>query len=116
MAAALARGWGEPVLVRDPDAERASTLASDTGGEALPSSAEVARQADLVVLCHKPAQLAEVAAEIDGAAAAVASILWGVRTAALQDAYPGTPVYRFIPNIPVAVSYTHLTLPTTPYV
>ncbi len=103
MAAALARGWGEPLLVRDPDAERAAALADAVGGEVLDSSAELARAADLVVLCHKPAQLADVAAEVGGSAKAVASILWGVRTAALEEAYPGAPVYRFIPNIPVEV-------------
>lgn len=103
MAVALARGWGEPVLVRDPDADRASALADAVGGEVLASSADLARRADLVVLCHKPAQLAEVAAEVGDPPAAVASILWGVRTGDLEAAYPSTPVYRFIPNIPVEV-------------
>lgn len=103
MAAALAAGWREPLLVADPDAARASALAAQCGGEALASNAEVAGRADLVVLCHKPAQLDEVAAEIAGAAGAVASILWGVRTGDLERAYPGAAVYRFIPNIPVEV-------------
>ena len=103
MAAALAEGWGEPLLVADPDAARASALAAQCRGEALASNAEVAGRADLVVLCHKPAQLDEVAGEIAGAAGVVASILWGVRTGDLERAYPGAAVYRFIPNIPVAV-------------
>ena len=36
----------------------------EVGGEALGSNAEVAERADLVVLCHKPAQLGEVAREL----------------------------------------------------
>ena len=62
MARALARGWQRPVMCSDPIAGRAQALAEEVGGEALPDNAEVARRADLVVLCHKPAQLREVAA------------------------------------------------------
>lgn len=100
MASALARGWGEPVLVADVAPGRAEALADEVGGTALGSGAEVAERADVVVLCHKPAQLEEVAAEAGGAAA-VASILAGVRIAALEAAYPQAAVYRFLPNIPV---------------
>jgi pyrroline-5-carboxylate reductase len=101
MATALARGLGEPVLVSDLDPERARALAAATGGEALASNAEVAERADAVVLCHKPKQLEEVAAELGGAARAVVSILAATTTARLDEAYPGVPVYRFIPNMPV---------------
>src|SRR3954452_10403929 len=103
MASALARGIGEPVLVHDPRSDRARALAEELGGEALGSNAEVAERADLVVLCHKPAQLGEVAQEIGGNAKAIASILAATRTEQLEDAYPGAPVYRFIPNIPAEV-------------
>lgn len=103
MAGALARGFGEPALVSDPDGPRARALAEEVRGEALPSNADVARRADLVILCHKPAQLGEVAAQLGGTAQAIASILWGVSVAELEDAYPGVPVYRFMPNIPVQV-------------
>ena len=102
MASALARGWSQPVLVADAVPERAQALAAEVGGTALRSGAEVADQADLVVLCHKPPQLAEVAAEA-GTAAVVASVLAGVRIADLEAAYPNAAVYRFIPNIPVEV-------------
>jgi pyrroline-5-carboxylate reductase len=102
MASALARGWGEPVLVADVVPERAQALADEIGGTAVASAREVAQQAELVVLCHKPPQLAEVAAEA-GTASAVASILAGVRLADLEAAYPQAAVYRFIPNIPVEV-------------
>ncbi len=103
MATALVRGLREPVLVADVDSARAERLAGEVGGEALSSNAEVAEAADLVVLCHKPAQLAEVAEEIAGRAGVVVSILAATRVAQLEEAYPGVPVYRFIPNIPAEV-------------
>jgi pyrroline-5-carboxylate reductase len=103
MARALARGWGRPVLCADPLAQRAQELAQETGGEALASNAEVARRADLVVLCHKPAQLRAVAAEVAPHAPAVASILAAVPLSELRAAYSGRPVYRFIPSLPVEV-------------
>src|SRR5664279_1271577 len=103
MARALARGWGRPLLCADPLAQRARALAEEVGGEALSDNAEVARRADLVVLCHKPAQLQDVAREVAPHAKAVASILAATPLQALRDAYPGRPVYRFIPSLPVEV-------------
>lgn len=102
MASALARGIGEPVLVHDKVGDKADALAAATGGEALGSAGEVAERADAVVLCHKPAQLAEVAAGAQ-AAKVVVSILGGVPVADVQAAYPGATVHRFLPNIPVEV-------------
>jgi pyrroline-5-carboxylate reductase len=103
MASALARGLGEPALVYDVDHERAQSLADEIGGTVARSNAELAAEAELVILCHKPAQLAEVAAEAAGGARAVASIVAATPVADLEEAYPGVPVYRFIPNIPVEV-------------
>jgi pyrroline-5-carboxylate reductase len=103
MARALARGWRRPVLCSDPVAERARGLAEEVGGEALASNAEVARRSDLVVLCHKPAQLREVADELAPEATAVASILASIPLKALRMCYPERPVYRFIPSLPVEV-------------
>ncbi len=103
MARALARGWGRPVLCSDPLAERAQALAAEVGGEALATNAEVAQRADLVVLCHKPAQLDDVAREVAPHARAIASILAATPLAALHGAYPDRPVYRFIPSLPVEV-------------
>jgi pyrroline-5-carboxylate reductase len=103
MARALARGWGLPLLCADPLAERARDLVAEMGGEALASNAEVAERADLLVLCHKPAQLVAVAEEIAPHARAIASILAATPLAALREAYPGKPVYRFIPSLPVEV-------------
>jgi pyrroline-5-carboxylate reductase len=98
MASALARGWQEPVVVADIDADRATALAAEVDGSVAASNAELAEQVDVVVLCHKPPQLEDVAAEIREHAGAVVSVLGGVRVAAVEAAYPGKPVYRFMPN------------------
>jgi pyrroline-5-carboxylate reductase len=103
MASALARGIGEPALVADIDSGKAQALASELSGEAVGSNAELAERADAVVLCHKPNQLDEVAEEVAGRADAVVSILAAVTTGQLGRAYPDTPVYRFIPNLPAEV-------------
>ena len=103
MAAALARGWGEPVLVHDPDEGRAAELAADVSGESVASNADVAERADAVVLCHKPAQLAAVAADMRGRAKAVVSILGGTALSEVEGAYPDTPAYRLMPNVAAEV-------------
>ena len=103
MASALARGWGEPVLCTDSGSGRAAALAAELGGEALASNRELAERADLVILAHKPAQLAAVAEEIAGAAKAIVSILGGVSPADLRAAYPDTPVLWLEPNTPSEV-------------
>src|SRR5690242_375385 len=99
MAGALARGLGQPVAVFDVDRERAEALAEAVGGEALESNVAVADASDAIVLCHKPAQLESVAAEIGDRAPAVISILGGTPVAAVEAAYPDRPVYRFMPSI-----------------
>ncbi len=98
MAGALARGWAEPAVVADVDGDRAAALAESVGGSVAGSNAELAEQVDVVILCHKPAQLEEVAAEIRDHADAIVSILGGVPVAAVEAAYPDKPVYRFMPN------------------
>jgi pyrroline-5-carboxylate reductase len=102
MARALARGWGEPVLASDSGSGRAAALAQELGGRAA-SNVEVARESDLVVLCHKPHQLDLVAGELAGEVTAVVSVLGGTSVGQLQKAYPGVPVFRMEPNTPVEV-------------
>lgn len=97
MASALARGIGEPALVCDAVPAKAEALASAIGGEPLASNAELAERADVVVLAHKPGQLEQVAAEIDPKA--VVSVLGGTRVGQIEEAYPGRPVYRLLPNV-----------------
>jgi pyrroline-5-carboxylate reductase len=101
MARGLARGWGRPILCTDVIADRAQALVDEVGGEVAGSNAALAQKADLVVLCHKPAQLAGVAAEVAPHAKAVASILGAVPLADVKAAYPDRPVYRFLPSTPV---------------
>jgi pyrroline-5-carboxylate reductase len=102
MARAMARGWGDPVLCSDSGSGRAQALADELGGRAA-SNAEVAAEADLVVLCHKPYQLGLVAREIADQAKAVVSVLGGVRSESLRSAYQGAQVFRMVPNTPVEV-------------
>jgi pyrroline-5-carboxylate reductase len=103
MARALARGWGDPVLCTDSGSGRAQQLADELGGEALASNRELAERADLVILAHKPAQLAEVAWEAAEAANAVVSLLARTSQADVRSAYPGVPVFRIEPNTAVQI-------------
>src|SRR5881396_681448 len=96
MASALARGIGEPVLATDPVAGKAEALVEAVGGEALETAAYVADAADAVVLAHKPAQLDDVADQIRDRAKVVVSILGGVPTTRIEEAYPGAEVHRFL--------------------
>jgi pyrroline-5-carboxylate reductase len=103
MARALALGWGDPVLCTDSGSGRARELAGLVGGQAVGSNRELAERADVVVLAHKPAQLAAVAAEVAGAPRVVVSILARTTQAEVRAAYPETPVFRIEPNTPVEV-------------
>jgi pyrroline-5-carboxylate reductase len=103
MAGALARGWGRPVLCTDAGSGRATDLAVQTGGRRVAGNAELAREAAFVVLCHPPPQLEAVAAEVDGRARAVVSILSGVTLRRLRSAYRSSPLLRFAVNLPVEV-------------
>jgi pyrroline-5-carboxylate reductase len=103
MATALARGLGEPALAFDVQEERAVALAEAVRGEAVDSAHELAERADVVVLAHKPAHLEDAAEGVAGTAKAIASIVAATPLSRLEAVYPDTPVYRFIPNIPVEV-------------
>jgi pyrroline-5-carboxylate reductase len=103
MARALARGWGDPVLCTDSGSGRAAALAAELGGEAVTSNRELAERADIVILAHKPAQLAPVAAEVGDAARIVVSLLARTTQADVRAAYPGATVFRIEPNTPVAL-------------
>lgn len=103
MASALARGLGGPVVCSDVDASRARALASELGGKAVATNAEVIAASELVILCHKPAQLGSVAAELDASGKTVVSLLGGVALADVRAAYPGARVYRIMPNTAVEI-------------
>ena len=101
MASALARGWGDPVLVTDSGSGRATALAAEVGGVALSSYAVLAQRADLVFLAMKPAGLPAVAQEIAPHARAVVSLLARTSLEQLRAALSGVPVWRVEPNTPV---------------
>ena len=106
MAFALARGWGDPLLCTDAVPGKAEALAEELGGEVAASNAELARAADVVFLCHKPDQLASVAAQVEGneEGTVVVSILAGVALDALRQAYPRAEgVVRLMPNVAVEI-------------
>ena len=105
MARAIARGWGDPVLVSDSGSGRAQQLAQELGGEAVASNRELAEKADLVVLCHKPYQLSGVAGEIRDVVKAVASVLGATSVGDLVAKFPEVPVFRLMPNTPVEVRH-----------
>ena len=103
MTRALARGWGEPVLCTDSGSGRAAELVAELGGEAVTSNRELALRTELVILAHKPAQLAPVAAELRDVARVVVSLLARTSQADVRAAYPGAAVFRVEPNLPVEV-------------
>jgi pyrroline-5-carboxylate reductase len=103
MARAIARGWGDPVLATDSGSGRAARLAAELGGEAVASNRELAERADVIVLAHKPAQLAAVAEEAAPAARVVVSLLAGTPQAEVRAVYPQATVFRVEPNVAVEV-------------
>ena len=104
MARALAVGWGRPVTCSALEIEQAEALAALVGGTAVETNAEVAASSDIIVLCHKPKQLNEVAAEISEDSTIVISILAGVTVAELRAAYPRSRVFRIMPNLAVEIA------------
>lgn len=100
---AFARGLGEPVLVSDPDGERARALAGEVGGEVADGNAALAARAAVVVLCHKPQQLDAVASSVDTVGGGVLSFVGATSLDQLRGAYPGVPVVRAMPNTALEV-------------
>ena len=90
------------MLCSDSGSGRAAALAQELGGRAA-SNREVAEEADLVILCHKPYQFEDVAREISGSARVVASVLGSISITQLRSGYGDAPVFRLIPNTPVEV-------------
>ena len=103
MAAALARGWGDPVLATDSGSGRARALVEELGGEVAPGNGALAEAADIVVLACKPAQLEIVATQVGGRARAIVSLLARTSIEQLRRAFPDTPIARVEPNTPVSL-------------
>ncbi len=109
MGSAMARGWAgaegsdADLAFTDAEPKRAEQLAAELGGVAVGSNAELAERSQVLVLAMKPAQLGEVAAELGDAATPVISMLGGTPLATVEEALPGAPVLRVIPNQGVSV-------------
>lgn len=108
MAAAMARGWAladdPPQMVFcDIDAERAKALAAEVGGSTVKALAALRDRSDVVLLAVKPAALDEVAGQFDGRAPAILSVMAATTVERLDEAFPGVPALRVMPNQPVEV-------------
>jgi pyrroline-5-carboxylate reductase len=109
MAAALARGWAgaeqppEAMLFADAGSGRAVNLAEEVGGDAVSRVGELPERSDVIVLAVKPAALDAVAAELNGEAPALISVLAGVSGSHLEQAFPGVPAVVAMPNLAVEV-------------
>ena len=104
MATALARGWGDPVLVHDALRPRAEALVEELGGEVagLRRRARAARRRRRARATSRRAWSASPTRSA-GRRTRVISILGGVPVGALRAAYGATPVVRMIPSVPVEV-------------
>src|SRR4249919_625259 len=96
MARAIAVGIGTPALFADGGSGRAAVLAEELGGSAA-SVESIAASSDILFLCHKPAQLADVAAEAAGFDGTIVSVLAATTLDALRAAYPNATVVRTMP-------------------
>lgn len=92
----------ESMLFSDGGSGRAAEVAKMVGGEAVSSNAELAKRADLVVLAVKPAQLEEVAAELQ-VGRTVLSLLGATSLERLVGLFPDAEVIRVMPNIAVQI-------------
>lgn len=109
MASAIARGWAraergpEQMLFCDLDAERASAIAAEVGGETRETLPEIAASSDVVLLAVKPVALDEVAEQMGYTAPALLSVIAATPLSRLAEAFPGVPALRVMPNQPVEV-------------
>lgn len=108
MATAIARGWARSaapprMLFCDLDAARAQRLAGQVEGETRAELSALRDDSDVVLLAVKPGALGDVAAELEGSASALLSVMAATTVADLQRAFPGVPALRVMPNQPAEV-------------
>ena len=110
LAGALVAGWtgADPACAaRIIATDRIEGVAEALGVGVRATPAEVAAEADLVLLLVKPQDIPAAAREVGGAlkvGAAVASAAAGIELATIRAELPAdTPAARFMPNIPFAV-------------
>lgn len=103
MARAIALGLKEPAVFSDSGSGRASQIAELVGGS-VSDNAGVAAASDVVFLCHKPAQLESVAAEVGDFEGTIVSVLAATPLESLRSNYPSAQIMRSMPNVPVEFS------------
>ena len=114
MATALAQGFvnakiatAKNLFAASPSVVSRQTFAAATGAKLFPSNLEVLKNAEVIFLAMKPAQIADALAEISSAFTKkhlVISIAAGVTITKLENNLPnGTRVIRVMPNTPSLV-------------
>jgi pyrroline-5-carboxylate reductase len=103
LARALAIGWGQQLAVSALRPGRARELVNMVGGRVCATNREVADMSDVIVLCHEPDALAEVANDLTGTTKPIASPLTNVTLDQLRAAFPASPLFRLMPNIATEV-------------
>jgi pyrroline-5-carboxylate reductase len=91
------------MLFADLDAQRAQSLAEEVEGETRGDLKSLAADSDAIVLAVKPAGLDAVAGELSGKAPPILSVMAATPLARLNEAFPGVPVLRVMPNQPAEV-------------
>jgi len=91
------------MLFSDLDHERAQRLADEVKGETRPDLASLVADSDALLLAVKPAGLDEVARELGGEAPPILSVMAATPLERLNEAFPGVPVLRVMPNQPAEV-------------
>ena len=105
----LSKGMHTPdsILVSDLSHERRQLLAEQYSIRTTHSNRELIEHSDVIVLAIKPQVFDSVAREFSGIVVGdpplVISILAGVALARLEQAVPGWPVIRAMPNTPATV-------------
>ncbi|MBT8206977.1 MAG: pyrroline-5-carboxylate reductase [Acidimicrobiia bacterium] len=103
----LRAGWEPPsISVADKMPEAVENLATATGVQCAASAPEAVAGRSVVVIAVKPNNVTELLDEIRPALAAdqlVISIAAGVPIAVFEQALPGIPIVRAMPNTPAAV-------------
>lgn len=113
MGSAVVRGllkvkWttAAQVAASHPKKERAAAIGKALGIDCLTSNLKAAASADVVLLGVKPQILPEVLAELRGAVSdrtLVLSMAAGVKARTIEEALPGVPVVRSMPNVAATV-------------
>lgn len=106
----LAKGHlpAQSIIASHPRAARREELRRLHGLTALPSNAEAARLADVIVLAVKPQAFPAVALELSGsigAAQLVMSLVTGIRLSTLTDSLQASAIVRVVPNTPSAIGH-----------